>query len=213
MARFAPQSDAGVENLAVGGIIDKVHRAKRKVADRRKRKARRGSIGFGSVAFLPGIAEQLDLSGGDMGVEPIVAFGILPAEVAKEAAFVGTEGLSPHFACTNGSVDAAVVALMDGADRDLPRSDFNVLVALDAFNRDLTRQHANTQVGPSGDFDPDLDAVIAMRGMRTLDREFAAIRRGRKMKGDVARGVVIAGGAGDMNRVLVGADDFESRRL
>lgn len=107
------------------------------------------------------IAEQINFSCRDMRVQSIIAAQIVSAKATEEAAFVGPEGPSLHLAYADRSVHTAVVPVVNGGDRYLSCSDFDVLVALDLFHPDLTCKHADTQVCSSGNLDLDLEAIVA----------------------------------------------------
>src|SRR5690242_7037263 len=109
------------------------------------------------------------MSSGHMRLQPVIATRILPLEAPEKAAIIDTERLCTNFVYANGRVQAAVSTIVDRGSGDMPRSDVDVLVALDPYNPDLVRKHANTQVCSSGNLNLYFEVIVVLE-VGSLDR-------------------------------------------
>jgi hypothetical protein len=161
------------------------------------------------LAFGFWIAQEIDFASRDVGAETVFAFGSGLYKASEETAFISIEGRRSNFSDANRCVDVAILRWMKGRNRNLARSHFKVFIALDLFHFEISREHANAQVGSARDFDADLKVVLAVMAVGALNGQFSACRSGREVQ-DYMRRILVASSAGDVDRILVGGNDFEA---
>jgi hypothetical protein len=168
------------------------------------------SIWFRRISRRSPRPPQIDLTSADMRTQPIFAVLSCFRHAPEEAALVRVVHGSIHLANADGCFDGAVIPVVV-RDRDLAGPNGNVLIAGDLLNLHLSRKHPHGEARLFWNLDADLGSV-SMPHMLALNGELAAGRIRGETQPDATRisGVVIAGRAGNMDRLFIGANDLQA---
>jgi STE24 endopeptidase len=115
--------------------------------------------------------QQPEIARLEVGVERVGPVA-LPVERSEQPAFRYVEGRRHEVARPQGRVDAPVVFRASDIDREIARVQLDVLVALDAFDRQVAGGEANMKTRSIRDLDLDFEAVPDAIGHQRRLRSF-----------------------------------------
>src|SRR6266446_4929021 len=106
-----------------------------------------------------GESAQREIAGANVGVQLVFSAAVL-LEGAKQAAVGFAERRGLDAAGHDGGINMAVVSRVADRDGQVAEVEFDVLVAGDSLDGEVSGRHADKEHGRTGDFDSDFQIVL-----------------------------------------------------